>query len=413
MYALHQDHNDWYRIRNQVSGPTQLFIYDEIGYFGVGAGDLVRDLADIPGAVEVHLNSPGGEVWDGITIYNTLLSRKDVTVIIDGLAASIASVIACAGNPTLIAKQGQVVIHDGFCMAIGNAQDMRDTADKLDRASTIISGVYAERTGKPAEAWRKLMQVETTFNAQEAIDSGLVDRFLDNGAQRPGAGAVSGDWDLSGLFRQGAQLLDAASVPFVGREQHRHAPMTGRHVHDHNAFGASDHDDGSHSHVHSHRNDATHDHTHDGTEAGERDGRDSDWGYNDVRLLEHVMNSAFTGTGDIMAWDAAAAYAKCKTASDFKSIAFEKSNDSSPDTAAHYGLPHHATPGGPPDKGGVVAAIGRSNQVEGLKNKAGAIAHLKAHARTLGLPSGDGDSDSWMEPSDQDVKQFLEALKGA
>src|SRR5260370_42662602 len=108
MALLQPGKNDWYRIKNQHAGPTQLHIYDEIGYFGVSAGDLIRDLADVDGPLEVHLNSPGGEVFDGIAIYNALIARKNVTVMIDGLAASIASVIAMAGNPVLVARQAQV-----------------------------------------------------------------------------------------------------------------------------------------------------------------------------------------------------------------------------------------------------------------------------------------------------------------
>src|SRR5690348_14521514 len=92
--ALSHGRNDWYRIKNKTDGPTQLHIYDEIGFLGVTAADLIRDLADVNGPIDVHINSPGGEVYDGLAIYNTLLSRPGVEVYIDGIAASIASVIA-------------------------------------------------------------------------------------------------------------------------------------------------------------------------------------------------------------------------------------------------------------------------------------------------------------------------------
>jgi hypothetical protein len=179
--------------------------------------------------------------------------------VIDGIAASIASVIACAGNPTLISKQGQLVIHDGFTMAIGNAAELRDLATKLDRASDTIAGVYAERTGQTAEHWRELMKVETTFMAQEAIDAGLVNGFVQNDrAPLP----EHSEWDLDNLFHN-PQLVNAASRPYVGREQTRHVPMTGRHEHDHSAGSSNDHDDGLHSHAHTHSNDADHHgHTH-------------------------------------------------------------------------------------------------------------------------------------------------------
>lgn len=264
MYALSQARNDWYRIRNQVNGPTQLHIYDEIGYFGVSAGDLVRDLADVNGPLEVHLNSPGGEVFDGITIYNTLLARKDITVVIDGLAASIASVIAMAGNPILIARNAQMMIHDGHGMAIGNAQDMRDLAEILDRTSNNIASIYSDHTGRAIDYWRQLMKAETWYNAQDAIDAGLADRFVDSGAGRQAA-SVSGDWDMS-IFRGAAHLdqKDAAHRPYHGRDEVHHTPVSGEHSHNHAAYDATDGDDGIHAHGHSHGDggDALHNHPH-------------------------------------------------------------------------------------------------------------------------------------------------------
>jgi ATP-dependent Clp endopeptidase proteolytic subunit ClpP len=253
-FALHRGTNDWFRIKNQIEGPTLIHIYDEIGYFSVSAGDFIRELADVNGPIEVHINSPGGEVWDGIAIYNALQARRDVSVVIDGIAASIASVVAMAGNPVLVARQGTMMIHDPFTMAIGNAQDLRDMAAQLDRSGGQLAEIYSEHTGKPTDYWRQIMKAESWFNAQEAIDAGLADRFLDSGAGRPVL-PPNDTWDLS-VFR------GAASVPYVGERQHRHEPMTGTHSHDHAAFEATDHDDGVHDHTHSHQNDADHHHAH-------------------------------------------------------------------------------------------------------------------------------------------------------
>ena len=194
--------------------------------------------------------------------------------------------------------------------------------------------------------------------------------------------------------------------------------MTGTHTHDHAAFGAPDHDDGSHAHKHTHQNDADHDHRHKLTDGGvtvETDGDgDTDYSMMEAALLNHVLNADFT---QIMNWDAAAALAKCKSASDYRSVCAGEKSAGTPDEQQHWALPHHDSPGGPPDKGGVVAALGRWNQTEGLKNKQAALAHLKAHARALGLPSGDdkkdSDSNSWFEPSEEEVQQIINALKGA
>jgi ATP-dependent protease ClpP protease subunit len=266
-WALHQGgNNTWYRIKNQINGPTQLHIYDEIGYFGVSSKDLIRDLADINGAIEVHLNSPGGEIHEGIAIYNTLLARSDVTIMIDGIAASIASVIAMAGNPVLIAKTGTMMVHEGYAMAIGSAQDFRDQAEVLDKASSIIASVYADHTGKPISYWREIMKAETWYDAQEAIDAGIADRFIPSSQIRDTTNpANDARWDMSSVFRGPKDTRDAASVPYVGERQARHEPMTGKHSHDHAAFVAGDdgdHDDGVHNHTHEHKNDADHNHQH-------------------------------------------------------------------------------------------------------------------------------------------------------
>jgi ATP-dependent protease ClpP protease subunit len=400
-WALHQQNNDWYRIRNQSNGgPTQLHIYDEIGFFGVSAMDLIHELADVDGPLDVHISSPGGEVDEGITIYNNLIARNEVTVYIDGIAASIASVIAMAGNPVLIARNARMMVHDGFAMAIGNAQDMRDMADQLDKASNNIADIYASHTGKPVSYWREIMKAEKWYDSDEAIEHGLADRLIDNGAgARVRAPETSNQWDMS-VYR------DAASVPYVGREQHRHIPMTTRHEHDHAAFGADDHDDGVHIHPHSHSNDANHapsgSHVH--TPGMGHEGSEGSF-----RVMEDNAHDAIFG------WDGAAAMAACHSASDYKHVCAGERSEGDPDSAGHWALPHHSGPSSGPDKGGVVAALGRWNQTQGLKNKSAALSHLKAHASALGLPSGDSDNkaggpDGW---SEEDLDRFSRELRGA
>ena len=88
---LREGRNDWYRIRNAAAAgePSVLHIYDEIGFFGVTAADLIRDLAGTSGDLEIRMNCPGGDVFEGLAIYNTLSQRKGtVGVYVDGLAAS-------------------------------------------------------------------------------------------------------------------------------------------------------------------------------------------------------------------------------------------------------------------------------------------------------------------------------------
>lgn len=171
---------DWYRIQNK-GGVSDVHVYDEIGSFGITAQNFIRDIGDIRGPINLHLNSQGGEVFDGLAIFNALKQRGNVTVFVDALAASIASVIAQAADPgrLFIGKHASMMIHDGFSQAIGNAQEMRDLADLLDQQSDNIASVYADRTGKPASFWRERMKETTWYTGEQAVEAGLADQIVD------------------------------------------------------------------------------------------------------------------------------------------------------------------------------------------------------------------------------------------
>ena len=213
---LRQGRNDWYRIKNATAaGPSQLHIYDEIGFFGVTASDLVNDLSGVKGDVEVHLNTPGGDLFEGIAIYNALKNRSDVvSVVIDSLAASAGSVIAMAADPghLIIGKNASMMIHDGFSMGIGNAKDLRELADLLDKQSDNIASIYADRTGQPAAQWREAMLAETWYVGQEAVDAGLCD-FVQGSDEAEAAHApqqLAATWDLS-IFAKSPGVKAAAA----------------------------------------------------------------------------------------------------------------------------------------------------------------------------------------------------------
>lgn len=170
---------DWFRIQAKADETPALYIYDEIGYFGDSAKALTDALQEVDSdKLDVHLNSPGGDIFDGLAIYQALKSHKaEVTVFVDGLAASIASVIAQAGDRVVMAPKASMMIHDGWTMSVGNAADMRKIADLLDKQSEIIASVYADRTGQPADFWRAQMLIDTWYNAEEALAAGLVDEI--------------------------------------------------------------------------------------------------------------------------------------------------------------------------------------------------------------------------------------------
>lgn len=164
----------WYRITNNATGAV-VHIYDEIGLYGVTAQDFTREISGIQGDLTVHLNSPGGDVFDGIAIYNALRSHQgNVTTVVDSLAASIASVILQAGNTRIMMRNSQVMIHEASGVSIGNASDMLQTADLLEKVTANIADIYSQKAGTVQE-WRSAMKAETWYSADEAVKAGLAD----------------------------------------------------------------------------------------------------------------------------------------------------------------------------------------------------------------------------------------------
>lgn len=156
---------------------AEVFIYDIIGDWGVSAGDIVTELraiGDVP--IDLHINSEGGSVFDGLAIYNALSNHsKPVTAYIDALAASAASFIAMAAQRIVIAKNASMMIHDAIGFAYGNAADMRALAELLDESSDTIAEIYDDHAGGGVTVWRDAMRAETWYRGQAAVDAGLAD----------------------------------------------------------------------------------------------------------------------------------------------------------------------------------------------------------------------------------------------
>lgn len=182
---------DWFRIENKATGPSEVFIYDEIGGFGVSVGDFLAEVRKVEGPLNLHLNSPGGDVFDGMAVYSALKRRTEsTTVVVDGLAASIASVIALGADKVVMAPKAKMMIHDGWTAAAGNAQDFKKLVALLDDTSNTIASVYADKAGSGVEFWRERMQEETWYSAEEALAAGLIDEV-------EGKPRKSDDFDLS------------------------------------------------------------------------------------------------------------------------------------------------------------------------------------------------------------------------
>jgi ATP-dependent protease ClpP protease subunit len=216
-YARSQPATQWFKIVNQVAGPTQVMIYDEIGFFGVSAAEFNTQLDGIDGPIDLYLNSPGGEIFDGISIYNQLLRHQDVSVYIDGIAASAASFIAQAASPGKLgmAKNAKMMIHNGQAFAAGDAGDLRKMAELLDAETANIASIYADRTGRPAADFLAMMDSETWLSAQQACSEGLADYVYDprKGVQnvlftRPRNAGTNPADNNGWLMREGAWVFD-------------------------------------------------------------------------------------------------------------------------------------------------------------------------------------------------------------
>ncbi|MFG1846762.1 head maturation protease, ClpP-related [Micromonospora carbonacea] len=207
---------DWYRINNLAStGAAEVWIYDEIGWFGVSAQDFIRDVNAITAdRLDVHISSPGGDVFDAVAIFQALRNHKaSITTYVDSLAASSASFIALAGDKRVIAPHGMVMIHEAWGMCIGNAADMGKMVDELDRVSANIASIYATRAGGEVDEWRAAMRAETWYSPAEAVAAGLMHEVQQDTDKQPAEPARNG-WDLS-IFNYAGR--DAAPPPRLPR----------------------------------------------------------------------------------------------------------------------------------------------------------------------------------------------------
>lgn len=168
-----------YQIKNKADDAT-VYIYDEISWFGVSAEQFVKDLNDIKAkTIHLRVNSPGGSVFDGTAIYNALKQHKaKVIAHVDGLAASIASVIIMAADEVHMGENAFLMIHEPWSMVIGGSEDMRQEADLLDKVGGTIMKTYMDKSGKDEDEIKDMMAKETWFTAQEALDGGFCD-FID------------------------------------------------------------------------------------------------------------------------------------------------------------------------------------------------------------------------------------------
>jgi ATP-dependent Clp endopeptidase proteolytic subunit ClpP len=173
--------NSWYTIRARATG-AEVLIYDEIGAYGVSAKGFLAELGALPddAPIDLRLNSPGGSVFDAVAIYNALSRHAGtITVWIDGIAASAASYIAMAGDEIVMPENAFLMIHDPSGLVMGTAEDMRSTAEALDKVKGSLIQGYAAKSGKSDDEIATLMAAETWLDAKDALDIGFIDRIAE------------------------------------------------------------------------------------------------------------------------------------------------------------------------------------------------------------------------------------------
>lgn len=168
----------WIEFRNKSRASADLYIYDQIGGYGTVANEVRAEIQHLDtNQINLYMNSPGGSVFEGFTIFNLLKNhRARVHAFVDGIAASIASVILCAADTVIMRENGMVMIHDPSGGRMGTAAEQRKLADTLDKITDAIVQAYRTRTGKSEADLRQLMAAETWFTAKEAVTAGFADR---------------------------------------------------------------------------------------------------------------------------------------------------------------------------------------------------------------------------------------------
>jgi len=158
---------------------TEIELYDEIGMWGVNAKDFRSQIKD-SGDIVLKINSPGGDVFDGIAMYNDLQAHKgNVRVEINGIAASIASIIAMAGNQIAIGANAMMMIHNSWTIAMGNADDFEEQAVVLGKIDGALALTYAAQKGTPGiRTIKQMMADETWFSGKEAVENGFATEIL-------------------------------------------------------------------------------------------------------------------------------------------------------------------------------------------------------------------------------------------
>ncbi|MFK5949268.1 MAG: Clp protease ClpP [Methylococcales bacterium] len=199
---LKQD-KSWYSMKGaDDNGNAEIKIYDVIGWPFIDAETFLNDLSRMQAdTIKVKINSPGGDVFDGTAIYNALADHPaKIITSVEGIAASMASIIALAGNERVIYKNAQFMIHNAWTIAWGDYNDLEKSAELVKSISGQMAETYADKTGKSQKEIQQLMDETTWFTGEESVDFGFMTKAVT-------AGSTSARFDLS-MFENAPQASD-------------------------------------------------------------------------------------------------------------------------------------------------------------------------------------------------------------
>lgn len=187
------DKPDWYSVKALAEDEAEILIYDIIGWPYNDANELVRAIAAIKAkTITVRINSPGGDVFDGTAIFNALANHTArVVTRVEGLAASMGSVLAMAGKEVQAYQNTMLMIHDPWVLAMGNHYDLREIADLLEKIGGNLLDIYVGKTKTGKREMKQMMAATTWMTAKEAEEKGFVDTVLTSGK------AAKAQFDLS------------------------------------------------------------------------------------------------------------------------------------------------------------------------------------------------------------------------
>ncbi|MAM87561.1 MAG: hypothetical protein CME36_09685 [unclassified Hahellaceae] len=214
--------------KNRINKSGELLLYGEIGdwFDGNDALSIVTELESLNSeALTVRIHSGGGSIMEGLAIYNRLKqSSAFVTVQIDGIAASMASVVAMAGDKVTMPSNGFLMVHKPWLLSAGNADELRKSADTLDSFEDSLIHAYTTKTGMPEAEIREMLSAETWINAAQALEMGFIDEISD-------AMEAAASIDLKAFNNVPDALLKAAhQTPAALPAKHSKEPIMAKEV---------------------------------------------------------------------------------------------------------------------------------------------------------------------------------------